>query len=293
MLPTTPLTLGAARLGANGSDAEVAALADALLASTLGNVDTSNNYTDGRSEKALGAALARRGGLRDGGLVYSKADADPDGRFDGDRVRRSIDESLSRLGLDRLPVYHLHDPYTISIAEAMAPGGAVPALIALRDEGVIGAVGIAAGQTQLVLDYVLTDAFDAVLTHNRFTLVDRSGLPIIEAARERGMTVFNAAPFGGGMLANGSRETYGYAAPSPEFLAHVDRVRTLAEIHSVDLAAAALHFSLRSPLVDSTVVGISSLARLDALADLASAAVPDAFYADLEALGSPPPSPTD
>ena len=293
MLSPTPITLGASSLGARGDADEVAALADALLASELGDVDTSNNYTGGRSEAELGLALARRGGLRRGGRLYSKADADAEGRFDGDRVRRSIEESLGRLGLDRLPIYHLHDPYTITIAEGMAPDGPVAALLQLRDEGVIDAIGIAAGETQLVHDYVLTGAFDTVLTHNRFTLVDRQALPLIRDARERSMTVFNAAPFGGGILANGTGTTYGYREPSAEFRAHIDALRALAQEHGVDLAAAALHFSLRSSLVDSTIVGISSRARLDQLAELAAAEVPEEFFEAVEAMGAPPASPND
>lgn len=293
MIPTKPLTLGASSLGTRGTEEDVAALADALLDSPLGHVDTSNNYAGGRSESALGAALTRRGGLREGELLYSKADADAHGRFDGDRVRRSLEESLTRLGLDSLPIYHLHAPYTISMSEAMAADGAVTALLALRSEGVIGAIGIAAGQTRLVLDYVLTDAFDAVLTHNRYTIADRSGLPIITAAHERNMTVFNAAPFGGGILANPNYTTYGYAEPSDEFRAYLGALRTLAASHDAHLAAAALHFSMRSDLVDTTVVGVSSIERLAQLEQLAATEVPASFFAELESLGAPPPSPTD
>lgn len=293
MLSPTPITLGSSSLGTRGDADEIAALADALLASELGDVDTSNNYAGGRSEAELGLALARRGGLRPGGRLYSKADADAEGRFDGDRVRRSIEESLGRLGLDHLPIYHLHDPYTITLQEGMAADGPVAALLQLRDEGVIDAIGIAAGRTRLVHNYVLTGAFDAVLTHNRFTLVDRQALPLIRDARERGMTVFNAAPFGGGILANGTAETYGYRSPSPEFRAHIDALRALAREHGVDLAAAALHFSLRSSLVDSTVVGISSRGRLDQLAELVAAEVPEEFFDAVEAMGEPPASPND
>ena len=179
-VPTTPVTLGASSLGSREGAAE---LADAFLASEHA-VDTSNEYADGRSEQRLGEAITRAGGVREGKLIYSKADRSrPDGAFNGDRVRRSLDESLERLGLDFLPIYHLHDPYTISFEEAMAPGGAVPALIELRESGVIGAIGIASGTMSQVHEYVATGAFDAVLSHNRFTLVDRMAQPTFELAR--------------------------------------------------------------------------------------------------------------
>lgn len=287
---TTPVTLGASSLGTRPGAPE---LADALIASPAGNVDTSNNYARGRSEEILGEAIRRAGGLPDGKLVYSKADSDgATGVFDGDRVRRSLEESLQRLGLDALPLYQLHDPYTIGFDEAMAPRGAVPALLALRDEGVIGAIGIASGTMAQVHEYVETGLFDVVLSHNRFTLVDRAAEATFRRARELGMTVFNAAPFGGGTLANGS-DTYGYHAMPADFAAHLERVRGLAAEWAVDLAAAALQFSLRHPLVDTTVVGVSSLERLAALPGLIEGDVPDGFFEAVEQLGPPPASGND
>jgi D-threo-aldose 1-dehydrogenase len=288
-VPTTPVTLGTSYLGSRDGAEE---LADAIIASPHA-VDTSNEYANDRSELRLGEAIARAGGLRDGKLIYSKADRSrADGVFDGDRVRQSLDESLERLGLDSLPIYHLHDPYTITFEEAMAPGGAVPALIALRESGVIGAIGIASGTMSQVHEYVATGVFDAVLSHNRFTLVDRMAQPTYELARSLGMTVFNAAPFGGGTLANGSA-SYGYHTPPADFAAHLDRVRALAVEHDVPLAAAALRFSLDSDLVDTTVVGIPSLERLSALDELLETPVPAEFFAAVEALGPPPPSGND
>lgn len=286
-VPTTPVTLGASRLGER-PDGE--ALADALLASPLGYVDTSNNYADGRSEQFLGDAIRRAGGVPSGKAVFSKADRDPaTGIFDAARVRRSLEESLERLGVDHLPLYQFHDPFTITVDEALAPGGPVEALIALRDEGVIGAIGIAYGSLAETRAYVETGLFDVALNHNRYTLVDRSAEELYVRARELGMQVFNAAPFGGGTLANGE-STYGYHSMPVEFAAHVGRVRELAREAGVDLAAAALQFSMRSPLVDTTVVGIPSLARLDALAGLIEAEVADEFFAAVEALGAPPAS---
>ncbi|MHA6513654.1 aldo/keto reductase [Tessaracoccus sp. Z1128] len=289
-VPLTAVTLGASRLGERPDGQS---LADALLSSPLGNVDTSNNYAGGRSEQILGAAIQRAGGLPEGKLVFSKADRHPDtGVFDADRVRRSLEESLTRLGLDRLPLYQFHDPFTVTVDEALAADGPVEALVQLRHEGVIGAIGVAYGPLAETRAYVETGLFDVVLNHNRYTLVDRSAEPVFERARELGMQVFNAAPFGGGTLANGER-TYGYRTMPGDFAAHIDRVRGLAQGAGVDLAAAALQFSLRSRLVDTTVVGIPSLERLDALAGLIAAEVPEEFFAAVEALGPPPASGQD
>ncbi|GIF73250.1 aldo/keto reductase [Asanoa siamensis] len=281
-----PLTLGASMLG---NRAEGVELATALLRSPYGAVDTSNNYADGRSESLLGDALRSWSEPTAPATLYSKADADPTtGVFDGDRVWRSWEETTKRLGVERLPMYHLHDPYGMTVAEAAAPGGAIEALVALRAQGLVGSIGIAAGRRRLVEEYVRTDVFNAVLTHNRYTLVDQSAAGIIEAATERGMTVFNAAPFGGGILAGSSPDRYAYQPARPEVLAFVSKLSSLCASWDVPLAAAALHFSLRSPLVHSTVVGVSSLARLAALDELVAVEVPDGFFEAVGELGTPP-----
>lgn len=291
----SPITLGASNLGTR-DEGEARELADRMISSSFGQVDTSNTYAAGRSEELLGQAIRRAGGLPRTTRVFSKADKDPEsGAFDGDRVKRSFEETIGRLGVDTLPIFHLHDPYDISVRDAAAPGGAIPAMIALREEGLVGAVGIAAGKVEVVSAFLATGAFDALLTHNRYTLVNRSAEPLLEAARDRGMTVFNAAPFGGGILAGSSTagRTYAYRPAAPELLAYVQKLRDLAERNATDLAAAALQFSLRAPLVDSTVVGVTTPARLDELSLLAEVEVPEQFFEELAALGAPPTTPYD
>jgi D-threo-aldose 1-dehydrogenase len=288
------VTIGTSGLGKRpGADDT---LATALLASSLRQLDTSNAYSGGRSEALLGEAIAAGGGLPTGKVVFSKADQDPTtGIFDGERVRRSFDESTERLGLETLPLYHLHDPYGLTVAEGMAVGGPVEALIRLRDEGRIGAIGIAAGERALVEDYIRTDAFDVVLTHNRWTIVDRTAETILRLATERGMTVFNAAPFGGGILGGSTfrGDSYGYQPASAEFLAHLERVRALCAEWGITVAAAALAFSMREPRIHTTVVGIYSLERLAELPGLVATDIPEGFWPALDALGEPPESPTD
>lgn len=125
--------------------------------------------------------------------------------------------------------------------------------------------------------------------------MDRSAAPLIEDAVERGMAVFNAAPFGGGLLARGSASgaTYAYTDAPPELLAWVARVEALCADHGIDLPTAVLQFSLRSPLVDSTVVGISSIKRIAQLERMRTTDVPASFWDDLADLGTPPSTITD
>lgn len=302
-LLTSPVTVGTSGLGdpasADGSPAPGAVeLATAALRGPFALVDTSNAYAGGRSETAIGEAL-RLGGLPAGHDVVSKADRDAEtGVFDRDRVLRSFEESITRLGVDRIPIFHLHDPYSVTFAEASAPGGAIEGMVALKEQGLVDVIGIAAGRISVMLPYVRTGLFDVLLTHNRFTLVDRSATGLLEEARSRGMGVFNAAPFGGGLLAgrggrDGRPATYAYQAGSPELLDWVGRASALAESYGFPLAAAALGFSTRSALVDSTVVGMGRPERLAEVEALRVTPIPEAFWSELDALGTPPSTITD
>src|SRR3954468_2732619 len=211
-LRVTPLAIGTSALGSAPEDygyevAEERAVAtvEAVLAGPINFLDTSNDYgQDGSAELRIGAAIRRAGGLPEGFVLATKVDPDPrTGDFSGARVGASLAESLERLGLERVPLLHLHDPERISFAEGTAPDGPLEALVRLREEGVVDAIGIAMGDVELNVRYVETGAFDVVLNHNQFTLLDRGAEPLFAAARERGMGVINAAPYGSGMLAKG------------------------------------------------------------------------------------------
>ena len=122
----------------------------AALRSQFNFLDTSNNYGAGAAERYIGRVLAAAGGLPPGFVLATKLDADPDtGDFSAERVKRSVEESLERLGLDRVQLMYLHDPEVhLTFAEAMAPGGPVQALAGLRDEGVLGHLGVAAARSR-------------------------------------------------------------------------------------------------------------------------------------------------
>jgi D-threo-aldose 1-dehydrogenase len=269
-----------------GEDRGVATV-EAVLRSAVNFLDTSNNYgAAGAGELRVGQAIRRCGGLPDGFVLATKVDPDPaTGDFSGARVRASYAESLERLGLDRVPLLHLHDPERIAFEEATAPDGAVAALAALRSEGAVDFIGVAGGVVEEMRRYVDTGAFDVVLNHNRYTLLDRSAEVLYREARERGMGVINAAPYGGGMLAKGpgGQVRYAYRADE-EMAARAARMQAACERSGVPLAAAALQFSLRSELVDSTVVGVSSPERVAETIELAALDIPSGLWDELDAL---------
>jgi D-threo-aldose 1-dehydrogenase len=273
-----------------GDRAEATILA--TLRSPFNFIDTSNNYGGGSAERRIGRALAQAGGLPPGFVLATKVDADPaTGDFSGDRVMRSVEESLERLGLDRVQLMYLHDPeYHLTFAEAMAPGGPVEALVALQDQGVLAHLGVAGGPVRLMKEFIATGQFAAVLNHNRFTLVDRSAEPLMEDACQRGVAFVNGAPYGGGMLSRGPdvQPKYAYRPASQVLQDAVRAMQRACAAHGVPLAAAALQFSLRDPRVTATVVGVSDPSRIAELTALTSARIPDELWAELDALSVPP-----
>jgi D-threo-aldose 1-dehydrogenase len=188
--------------------------------------------------------------------------------------------------MSRVPLLYLHDPERISFSDATAPGGPMEELLRIRDEGLAEHVGVAGGPAALMERYVRTGAFEVLITHNRWTLLDRSAGALLDAAVERGVAVVNAACFGGGILAKGSAasDRYAYRTAHPEVLAAVRGMEAACARHGVPLAAAALQFSLRDPRIASTVVGFSRPERVDACVAHADTAIPDELWPELEAL---------
>lgn len=249
-------------------------------------LDTSNAYSGGRSEQRIGEALRQLGGLPDGFVLVTKVDADPETRaFDRDRVLRSFEESMGRLGVERIDLLHLHDPETdITLDEALGERGAIAGLLELRDAGIVGAIGIAGGAAEEMARYVTTGHFDVLLTHNRFTLVDRTAADLIDLAHVHGMGVINAAPFGGGVLARDPRagDRYAYGLGTAEQVSAAVEIKAYLDGVGIPIAAAALQFSARESRIHATLVGASNPERIDQAIHLLEVPIPEEVWAELE-----------
>ena len=264
-----------------------------LVAATFGSpitmIDTSNGYSHGDSERRIGMAVTKAGGLPDGFLVSTKVDA-RNGDFSATRVRDSVRESCERLGLNRLPLVYLHDPEFHNDDALMGPGGAVEGLLELKNEGIIDHLGVAGGRTDVLGRYLDLNIFEVVLSHNRWTLVDRSAGELFRRAHAAGIGVANAAIYGGGILAapHGTNTKYAYGPAQPILLQAVSEMANVCEKYDTDLATASLQFSLRTSVVDTTVIGMSSTQKLTKTLTNCGKKLPPELFEELETLTPPP-----
>jgi len=294
-LTVTEIGFGAAPLGdmpdtyGYGVDEVTARAAiDAIFDGPTNLLDASRNYGFGRSEQRIGAAIRARGGLPKGFVLSTKLDRDMEtGRFDGDRARRSFDESLTALGLDHIPLLHLHDPeHARDLTEITRTGGALDQLFRLKEEGLTTAVGLAMGRPDMMLPLVKDWPFDVILSHNRYTLLNRSADALFDLAQAKGMMILNAAPYAGGVLAKGSTvvKKITYQDSSESALAPVHAVEAVCGHHAIAPGAAALQFSLRDPRIACTIVGVSKAERVAQTLDWAAVDIRDTTWRDLSEL---------
>jgi D-threo-aldose 1-dehydrogenase len=264
------------------------ATVEAILKIQDGFIDTSRLYGFGRSEERIGATIAERGGWPAGRILATKLDRDVETRrFDAAQARRSLEASLTALGVGRLDILHLHDPeYAADLSEVTRKGGALDELMKMKAEGLASAVGLAAGRIDVMMPIVRDWDFDIVLTHNRYTLVNRNADPLIKLALERGMAVFNAAPYAGGAFAKGtaSFRRYVYQEAGDATLEPLRRIEAICARYGVPAGAVALQFSLRDPRITSTICGVSKPERVAETVAWAAVPVPDALWEEVTAL---------
>jgi D-threo-aldose 1-dehydrogenase len=266
-----------------------AATIRAIFRGPVNFLDTSRNYGFGRAEERVGGVIREMGGLPEGFVLSTKLDADFEtGKFDAAAARRSLEDSLEALSLDRFQLLYLHDPeYAKPLDDVTRSGGALSELMRIKEEGLADAVGLAAGPIDLMLSLAADWDFDAFLSHNRYTLVNRSAGPLMDFAAARGIAFLNAAPFASGILAKGSADPnkrFAYR-PAPErVLARVRDVEAVCARHGIPVGAAALQFSLRDPRIASTVCGVTKPERVEQMLEWGRWPIPEAAWADLAAL---------
>lgn len=248
-------------------------------------IDTASLYEE--SERRIGKAIKRVEGLPKDFIIATKADRDPQtGDFSATQIRRSVNKSSELLGMNTLPIVYLHDP---EFASSEFPferiiSESVGELQKLQEEGLIKHIGISGGTIDMMRRYVATGAFDAVITHNRYTLMNRLAEPLITDASNQGLAVVNAAVYNGGILAKGAEDfpQYAYQAITPEVRTKIDQLEEICADFAVPLPAVALQFSLRNPHITSTIVGISSPEEINQTLEFAKIEIPEGLWIEVK-----------
>jgi D-threo-aldose 1-dehydrogenase len=299
-LTVTQLGLGCAPIGGlfqPVSDSDARAVVDRAWNQGLRLFDTAPLYGSGLSERRLGDALRDR--PRDEFVLSTKvgrllrAGGNPDPVYEGapplepvfdfsfDGVLRSLDESLGRLGLDRVDVVHIHDPDD-HFDDALA--GAYPALERLRGEGVVRAIGVGMNQSEMLARFAREADIDCVLLAGRYTLLDTSALDdLLPVCLERGVAVIAGGVFNSGVLAGNGH--YNYAPAEPAVLARVARLAEICARWEVPLSAAAIQFPLGHPAVACVLVGCRTSAEVDEDVALLGRELPAGLWEELHAEG--------
>ncbi|MBX9677578.1 MAG: aldo/keto reductase [Gemmataceae bacterium] len=294
-LDVTALSIGCAPLGNmpdvfqyEVAEAQALDVIRAAFASPINFLDTAASYGDGESERRIGLVVRELKGVPMGYVLATKADRDlKTNDFSGDQMKRSVERSLKLLGLDRIQLMHLHDPEWAPFDQLTAKGGALEVLLKYREQGVIQHLGLGGGPIDVMMRYVDTDAFEAIITHNRYTLLNRSAEPLLAQCVNKGIGIINAAPYGSGVLAKGPENypRYCYQEIGGEMLERIRKMDALCKKHSVPLGAAALQFSTRDPRIHSTIVGFSKIERIQQTVDWLNWKIPAELWAELDAVG--------
>ncbi len=305
--PLSGMVLGDGLYGGTAHE-EAVRIIDRAREVGVSYVDTAPLYGNGRAEARVGMSTYSSAD-RDSFVISTKIgrvlnavpggvtpEDDPDGigelaavnSWTRDNVHRSIEESLVRLKLDRIDIIYVHDPDVEPYGEGQAVNEAFPALIELREQGVIKAIGCGMNEWQMPLRFIQRFNLDIILLAGRYTLLDHSGLSeFLPACVERNVKITVGGPYNSGILARDLSKpvTFDYEQ-APDIL--LDQARRLTEIcvaHGVDLKAAALQFVLAHPAVATAIPGAQSVAELEQNIALVQQEIPAGLWSDMRSAG--------
>lgn len=271
--------------------------------------DVAPHYGLGLAEERLGVSLralprdeyvlsTKVGRLIEPNPDYRQGDSDIGNLFDvpstrrrrfdfsRDGVLRSVEESLTRLGLDRIDVLFVHDP---DGHEREALDGAFPALEELRSQGVIKSYGAGMNQSAMLTRFVQQTDLDIVMCAGRYTLLDQAAeQDLLPTAVARGVSVAVAAVFNSGILATErprAGSTYNYGKAPVELIARTERIADIAAGYGATVPQLAVQFPLRHPAVSTVVLGADSAEQITRNAGLSDVPVPDDLWRELEDAG--------
>lgn len=310
-LSVTRLGLGTAPLGGLFSaveDDQAHAVIERAYALGLRLFDSAPLYGYGLAEQRVGHVLRQKPrpefvlSSKVGRLLRAGAPADPlqyhEGRaiyqgtpavnpvydYSYDGVMRSVEESLKRLGLDRIDILYIHDPDDHFEA---ALKGAYPALDRLRSEGTIGAVGAGMNQAEMLARFAREADFDCFLLAGRYTLLDQAGLAeLLPLCEQKRIAIVVGGVYNSGLLADPRPgATFNYVPADAEWVAKAQRIQAVCDRHGVPLKAAAIQFPFGHPAIAAVLTGARTIPELEENVKMFEHPVPSDLWAELKAEG--------
>jgi D-threo-aldose 1-dehydrogenase len=215
---------------------------------------------------------------------------DYDYSYDG--IMRSFEFSLARLGLNRIDILYVHDigAYTHgaeqnAVYQRQLLDSGLKALSELKSSGAISAYGLGVNEVEVCMDVIAHGAIDCILLAGRYSLLDRAAdRGLLDECRRKSISLIIGGVFNSGILATGPvpGANFDYGPASDDILQRVHSMETVAKAHSIPLAAAAMQFPLREPVVANVLIGTAKTSSLTRNMDLLNVTVPEAFYAEVE-----------
>lgn len=254
-------------------------------------IDTAALYGSGKSEEIIARAFAQRPELAKGVIVTTKVGHLPKGfDYSYEMSMRCVEESVKRLKMGHFPLLYIHDSPKEILEKVMGKGGTLAALRKLQNEGVVDYIGIAVNDPEHNAPYIETGEFDAAVVPEAYSLLNQVAEERIFPAIERyNMGVVIATPLEKGLLARGAQGLqaevkYSARQFSKECLAHVAKIEELCKRYHISLAAAALHFCTRHPLVAATIPGAQTPEEAKHNAAAGDEQIPESFWDELKPL---------
>lgn len=292
-LRVTRLGLGGVFLAIEAQPAEADGLIDRAAALGVRYFDTAPMYGNGESERRYREPLARLDrsefvvSTKVGRRLREHAGGSEPWHFDFSRdgALRSFESSLERLGVDQIDILLVHDP---DDHEEQALTEAFPALIELREQGLVTAIGAGMNQWEMELRFARELPLDCFLLAGRYTLLEQGALteflPYCEA---NGISVIAGGPYNSGILASdlGDSVSYNYRAASAVMLERARAIKAVCDRHDVLLKAAALQFILAHPAIAAVIPGAASVAEVEENVRMVEAPIPSALWAELKDAG--------
>lgn len=282
-MQVVPLGFGGASLGHGyteaTSDAEAVAAVQRALELGINFFDTSPAY--GESERRLGLALAD--GWREKVYLATKTGTGVwPSNYSADWTYRSVERSLKLLRTDYLDLVQVHDPS--DMAPVLAPDGALAALQKLKEQGVIGAIGLGVRKHEFHLRAIESGAFDTILTFADFNLVRQTAREVLfPKAAEKGVGIILGSPILFGWLSNRPlEEQIRRHRREPAELPQIRRLAAWAQERGVRLLSLALQYCLREPRVAVTIVGARNRAQIEEHVEAVLDPLPEGIWEELQ-----------